>query len=240
MTRFQRYAIYAMPAGALARAGAAWLGWDAPRGRAVDHPRLEGLPRPIAEITARPRRYGLHATLKPPFRLAEGSSLAALMQDLAALCERLGPVTLEGLRLARLGGFLALVPEAESAALQALAAASVTRLDRHRAPLTEAELARRRAGKALSPAQEGHLLRWGYPHVLDQFRFHITLTGPLPPAEAEVVAAVLRPWLAPHLPRPCVIDSLCLMGEDTGGMFHLIHRYPLGAGVNLSSTATSA
>jgi hypothetical protein len=116
----------------------------------------------------------------------------------------------------------------------------VTSLDRHRAPLTEAELARRRAGKPLTQAQEENLMRWGYPHVLDEFRFHITLTGTLPRAAAEVVADVMAPHLAPHLPRPCTIDSLCLMGEADDGMFHLIHRYPLGPAIKRSNTATSA
>ena len=240
MTRFQRYAIYVMPDGPLARFGASWLGWDALAGQVVEHPVLDALPRPLAEITATPRRYGLHGTIKPPFRLAQGTSMAALMTDLARLCEGLEPVALEGLVLARLGGFLALVPEGPNDALSDLAAQAVTRLDRHRAPLSIAEQERRRARSRLSPAQEAHLARWGYPYVLDAFRFHITLTGNLPRSEAEAVRAILSAHLEPLLPRPCLIDSLCLMGEDVTGMFHLIHRYPLGAPVSRSGTATSA
>jgi putative phosphonate metabolism protein len=239
MTRFQRYAIYVMPEGPLADFGAAWLGWDALAGRAVDHPAMDPLPRPVAEITASPRKYGLHATIKPPFRLADGTTLAALMADLAALCDRLAPVTLEGLTLARLGGFLALVPEGQTTTLTTLAAKVVTTLDHHRAPLTEAELTRRRKS-TLTPAQEAHLTRWGYPYVLDQFRFHITLTSNLPRPEAEAVASILNTRLPPLLPRPFAVQSLCLMGEDTTGLFHLIHRYPLGQPVSRSSTATSA
>ncbi|MDX5413051.1 MAG: DUF1045 domain-containing protein [Rhodobacterales bacterium] len=227
MTRFQRYAIYVMPDGPLADFGAAWLGWDALAGRAVDHPAMADLPRPLAEITATPRKYGFHATMKPPFRLAEDTSPAALMTDVAALCDRLQPVTLDGLKLSRLGGFLALTPEGDTSALNALAAEAVTAPDRHRAPPTAAELARRRKA-GLSPAQEENLTRWGYPHVLGEFRFHITLTGNLPRQQAETVAQHLAPHLAPLLPRPWTIDSLCLMGEDRGGLFHLIHRYPLG------------
>lgn len=239
MTRFQRYAIYVMPDGPLADFGAAWLGWDALAGRAVDHPAVDALPRPLAEITASPRKYGLHATIKPPFRLAEGTTLAALMADLAALCDRLDPVTLDGLTLARLGGFMALVPEGETTVLNTFAAEVVTALDRHRAPLTEADLARRRTA-SLTPAQDAHLTRWGYPYLLDQFRFHITLTGNLPRAEAEAVATVLETRLPPLLPRPFPVQSLCLMGEDAEGLFHLIHRYTLGQAVSRSSTATSA
>lgn len=239
MTRFQRYAIYVMPEGVLARFGADWLGWDAQAGRPTVHPKIDGLPRPLDEITATPRKYGLHATIKPPFRLAEGRPPAGLMADLAALCDRLEPVTLQGLALARLGGFLALVPEGPTDALNTMARQVVTVLDQHRAPLTEAELARRRKAR-LTPVQETLLARWGYPYVLEEFRFHITLTGNLPRPEAEAVAAALTPHLGPLLPHPFVIGSLCLMGEDGEGLFHLIHRYPLGAAATRSSTATSA
>lgn len=239
MTRFQRYAIYVIPDGPLAEFGAAWLGWDAVAGRVVEHPTIGNLPRPLPDITAAPRKYGLHATIKAPFRLAEGTTLAALMSDLAALCDRQDPVTLEGLIPARLGSFLALVPQGDTAALHALAAEVVTALDRHRAPLTEDDLARRRKS-ALTQAQEANLTRWGYPYVLDEFRFHITLTGSLPRADAEMVAATLDPCLTPLLPRPFHVQNLGLMGEDTDGLFHLIHRYPLGPAISRSNTATSA
>lgn len=241
MTQFQRYAIYVMPDGPLARFGASWLGWDALAGQPAAPPDLEmPLPRPLDEITATPRKYGFHATIKPPFRLAPDTSLGALMTDMARLCAGLEPVTLDGLVLTRLGGFLALVPQGPTEALAALAAQAVTRLDHHRAAPSQAELDKRRAGGRLTAAQDALLLRWGYPHVLEAFRFHITLTGRMPRAEAEALAKALAPHIAPLLPRPCRIDSLCLMGEDQAGMFHLIHRYPLGAPHSRSSTATSA
>ena len=47
-------------------------------------------------------------------------------------------------------------------------------------PPGAAELERRRKA-GLSAAQEKMLLRWGYPYVLDEFRFHLTLTGRLQP-----------------------------------------------------------
>lgn len=239
MRRFQRYAIYVLPQGPLARFGAAWLGWDAATGTAVPHPDIPDLPRAIAEITATPRKYGLHATIKPPFRLAPDSSMGALMDDMARLCADQPHVTLDALVPARLGSFLALVPQGPTQSLSALAEAAVTRLDRHRAPLTDDELTRRRAAN-LTPDQEALLLRWGYPYVLDAFRFHITLSGKLPKAEAEATLATLTPHLAPLLDATFIIDNLCLLGEAEDGMFHLIHRYPLGAAASRSNTATSA
>lgn len=229
MQQMKRYAIYyAPPAGAWADWAATWLGWDAERGREAPHPEIAGLPRRVEDLTATPRAYGFHATLKPPFRLADGQAAVALHRACAAMAAKLSPVGLDGLRLSRLGGFLALTPEGDATALAALAARCVADLDSFRAPPTEAEIARRNPD-ALNAHQRELLGLWGYPWVMDQFRFHMTLTGDLPEAEAEAVRAVLAPIVAPLLPRPLVIDQICLCGEDADGRFHIQHRYALSA-----------
>ena len=228
MQDYRRYAIYYAPEpGPLADFGAAWLGWDPARGAPVAHPAIDGLPAPVAELTETPRKYGFHGTVKPPFRLAEGTDAAALHAAAQDLCAARAPVRLAGLRLSRLGRFLALTPEGDAGALAALAGTVVRDLDSFRAPLTEAEIARRRPDR-LSPAQRDLLDTWGYPYVFEEFRFHLTLTGPLPDdATAAAVEAALAPVLAPILPRPFTIASLCLFGEDADGRFHLLHRYAL-------------
>ena len=76
---------------------------------------------------------------------------------------------------------------------------------------------------SLTPRQRDLLDRWGYPYVMEEFRFHLTLTDRLPDAEAPVMAA-LAAHFAPVLPRPFVIEDLCLFGEDAAGRFHLLHR----------------
>ena len=131
-----------------------------------------------------------------------------------------------GLAVRRLGRFLALRPLGDETALNALAAACVEALDPFRAPAGEAELARRRAN-GLSPAQDANLMRWGYPFVMDQFRFHITLTGRLSDDVLPEVEQALQQALTPLLPRPFTITDLALAGEAEDGQFHLIHRYTL-------------
>lgn len=229
MEQMKRFAIYyAPPAGGWAEWAAAWLGWDPAGGRDMAHPAIAGLPRPVAELTAAPRKYGFHATLKPPFRLAEGQTPEALHQACAAMTAMLAPVTLDGLRLSRLGSFLALTPEGDVTDLVALAAHCVADLDAFRAAPTAAEIARRNPD-GLNAHQRELLDLWGYPWVMDQFRFHMTLTGDLPEVEAEAVRAVLAPVVTPLVPRPLVIDQVCLFREDAGGRFHILHRYALSA-----------
>ncbi len=220
---FQRYAIYATPTGQLARLGAAWLGWDMAQGCSVDHPVIDGLD--IAKITKRPRKYGLHATIKPPMHLSTGKTEAQLTEAARAMATKISPVILDGLQIARIGGFLALTPVGNTAHLSHMANTTVETLDPFRAPASSQELARRRK-RPLSPSQEHNLAQWGYPNVMDDFGFHITLTGPL--KNAEAAAAMITPYFAPFLSSPFVIDHLTLAGEDQGGKFHSIAQLPFG------------
>jgi len=223
--QFQRYAVYyAPPASAdWARLATRWLGWDMVTG---DVPSAPDGPLDRAALTERPRRYGLHATLKPPFRLADGETVDRLADACAGLAGTLAPVALDGLAVTRLGGFLALCPEMQSTALTTLAAACVRELDAFRAPSSKAELTRRRASR-LTERQEANLKAWGYPHVMDAFRFHITLTGHVHRTQVEEVRTVLTDLLQPHLPRHVLIRDLALVGEAVDGRFHLIRRYTL-------------
>lgn len=220
---FQRYAVYYTPDGALADLGAAWLGWDIRKGAAVPHPTLDGCDVP--HLTQTPRKYGLHGTIKPPFYLAEGTTAETLGEALDTFCATLRPVQLGRLEVHALSSFVALVPTGDQTALAALAAQTVRGLDAFRAPPNAAELARRRRAN-LTPAQDQNLRDWGYPYVMDAFRFHITLTGRIRGNIAPVVAA-LRTHFAPHLTDPVIVDSLTLVGEDQSGMFHEIKRVAL-------------
>lgn len=223
---YRRYAVFVCPGGALGAFGAAWLGWDSAAGEACAHQVLPGLPLPIEAITERPRNYGFHATLKPPFRLADGAEEQALSARLGMICRDQAPITLTGLRLERIGGFLALVPEGDTARLSDLAGKVVRGLDMFRAPPGEAELDRRRQTR-LTPSQEANLVRWGYPYVMQDFRFHMTLTGSLPRAQSAGVMQVLARAIAPVLPRPYTIDRLSLLGEAEDGRFRRIADFML-------------
>lgn len=219
-----RFAVYYLPRdGALAAFGAAWLGWNAAAGEPVEQPNIPG----IVDATKTPRKYGFHATLKPPFRLANGFGLNDLAMAIDELARTTAKAESAGLEVAALGRFLALTPVGDTAGISRVAKACVTVLDRYRAPLNDTELARRRA-RPLSDRQDALLTRWGYPFVLEEFRFHMTLTGKLPKADVphwmDQVAAQ-----HPPLPEPFVLDQIALVGERADGLFELIQRYDLTA-----------
>jgi len=222
---YTRYAIYYAPPpdAPWGQFATRWLGWDINTGCECDHP---DLPLPIAEITAIPRKYGVHATLKAPFHLAGGYTRTDLEVACEDLCNTLAPVSLSGLTLTRLGRFLALCPSEPSQTLNALAARSVQELDQFRARAPAADLARRNAA-SLTPDQEANLIRWGYPYVLETFKFHITLTGKLAKPDLPRVEATLEHHLTPLLPHPLVIPDIALTGQALDGRFHLLRRFLL-------------
>nr|WP_103257144.1 DUF1045 domain-containing protein [Tabrizicola aquatica] len=224
MDQMKRYAVYyAPPEGAFADRANAWLGRDPATGTDLPQPVLPGTGDPRA-ITVEPRRYGFHGTIRAPFRPGAGVGQAQVHATLATLAAKLAPVTCDGLQVEVLDGFVALTPLGCEAALLDLGAAVVTATNALRAPLTEAEIARRRPDR-LTPRQRELLDRWGYPHVMDEFRFHLTLTDRLD--HPQPVRQALEAHFTPVLPRPFVIADLCLFGEDTSGRFHLLHRYTL-------------
>jgi hypothetical protein len=207
----------------LHRLGSAWLGRDAESGATLPQPPLPGLD--IAAITADPRGYGLHGTLKPPFRLA--TDWHAFRAEAMALAARTPPFALPPLVLAEHHGFLALLESGKSAPLQALCDACVEALDAHRAPPTPEEIARRRPERA-TPRQREHIHRWGYPYVFDEWWFHVTLSRRLTEAERAVVQPALAAHLgtAPALPRR--VTELCLFTQAApGAPFLIAERLPL-------------
>lgn len=226
MNTYSRYAVYYAPpeTSYLARFGANWLGWDAATGKPEAHPVC---PVDVATITATPRKYGFHGTLTSPLRLSDGSSPESFSDAIVELAKTVAPLQTAPLLLKQIGPFLALVPSEKSEALSALHARCVQGLIAFRAPPTDAELTKRRAN-GLTPRQDALLLKWGYPFVLEEFRFHLTLSGRLDAATAEATYDVLSDLTAPFCEDPFEVSDVALFGErEEDGQFEIIRRYPL-------------
>jgi putative phosphonate metabolism protein len=229
-----RYAAFFAPGESSAwwRFGAHWLGRDAATGAACEQPAIPGIdPESLRALTAAPRRYGFHATLKAPFALQEGTTRERLAGALARFCGARLPFQMPPLEVARVDDFLAFVPAAHETRINELAADCVRELDAFRAPAAPAELERRR-GKGLSTRQDRYLEEWGYPYVLADFRFHLTLTGSLDgvsPHHSAAVLAAAREAAAALAAEPLWFDAVCLFEEpDPAAPFRLAARFPLG------------
>jgi hypothetical protein len=205
------------------RAGCEWLQRD---------PSAPDAPAPQRAHVREPWRYGFHATLKPPIRLAEGRDDASLRDALDKLAQRTPRFAMPTLSVQWLSGFLALQPVqplSRSHPLHRLADDCVVQLDPWRSPPTPEET-QRRLKLRLDDEQQGLLQRYGYPHVLARWRFHMTLTDSLP-HDMGLRAAMQREaerHFSSALAAPLVCDAICLFVEPAPGQpFRLVQRFAL-------------
>lgn len=224
-----RYAVYFTPekSDPLTLAAQTWLGRDAFSGEAIpatDHAALAA--RDVWHHTAEPRRYGFHATLVAPFHLAADVTEQDLVQSIAGFARTCAPFQIPQLKVTRLSNFYALTPAAPCQQLDALAWSAVDHFNGLRAPLSESEI-ERRSLVGLSLRQFNYLVRYGYPYVRDEFRFHMTLTGSVSEA-ADKVEAALADHFTPIIAAPVSVDRITLFVEpERGAPFtvHSMHRF---------------
>ena len=213
-----RYALYYIPKHEtpLYSHGTALLGYDVYTGQPLPSIKAS-LPAPLADeaLTQEPARYGLHATMVAPFFLNNLTEQELLAQA-TTFCRKAASVMLPHIQLVLHRGFFALRPAQVAARertaytqLMQLAAFAVRFFHPLQAPLEEAEL-RRRGGHFLTPRQEANLTHWGYPYVLDEYEFHITLTGKINEGQESSLLFPLNTYFGALLLDGLAIDSLCV------------------------------
>jgi putative phosphonate metabolism protein len=213
-----RFAIYYAPSRASGwwDAGSAWLARDAESGASIDPPEAPALSLPLAELTTAPRRYGWHGTLVAPFRLAAHVSVADLLDVAQHWAQAQTPFALP-VEAATLGDFVAMRPATPAAddRIRALAADALRVFAPLRLAPTSAEIARRMQAP-LTERQRELLVEWGYPYVLDEFRFHMTLSNSLDHADDR---AAMVAWWHDKAQRlgPLMIDGAAIFVEPAPG-----------------------
>jgi putative phosphonate metabolism protein len=232
MAHFPRYAIYYAPAqgSSLDQFGTEMLGYDAWIGAALPFPEsvVEQVPDWRA-VSDDPRKYGFHATLKAPMALAERKTEKMLLAACAHFANTAREIPVITPVVNSISGFLAVIPEQPTGQLEQLAADAVRAFDDFRAPLTADDRARRNPSK-LTPRQVAYLDRWGYPYVMEEFRFHMTLTGRLDETRREGVLAMLRERFARLDLSELAVDRLALFRQtDARARFAIIGDWPLCA-----------
>lgn len=223
-----RYAVYFTPPkdDPLTLAAARWLGRDAFSGEELAAGQIvPGLSETLSAYhTAASRRYGFHGTIVAPFALAESAGEADLVAAFDAFCAGQNAFTIPAVGLRRLGSFLALMTSEPCAELNDLAASAVRHFDTLRAPLDEDGIARRNPER-LSERQNALLRRWGYPYVMEEFRFHMTLSGSLPADLVTPFETAARSWFAPFIDAPLAVDGLALFVEPDAGAPFTVMRH---------------
>jgi hypothetical protein len=229
---YSRYAIYytPQPGTALAAFGRSWFGRanDGVTLQAFSDDGLAGTS--FVKLAATPGRYtGLHALVRAPFAPRDGIGLDAIKTRLITFAQRRKPVATGPLTLARSGRFLVLRPVEPAPALDWLAAQCVAAFEDFAAAPGDTERAEF-ASPQLSDYQRLLLESFGDPYVLSEYRFSITLTGPLDAPHLERVSQALWPVLEEICATGVTVDGLSLFG-DAGGRtpMRLIGRYHLGA-----------
>ena len=223
-----RYAIYLAPSPdtPLWRAASRVIGRDAVTGEALPFPDITPCDAgDWAEVTAEPRRYGFHGTLKAPFELAEGCSEALLIEAAAGFAATRHGFSIADLSVSAMKSFVALTPDTRHTDLDGLAADCVVAFEPFRAPLSAAER-ERRVATLVDPAHVASVDRWGYPWVFEDFRFHMTLTGPLPESRRETVRDGLAAVLG-DVARPLAVDAISVFRQERrDGPFRVLERLP--------------
>lgn len=230
MATHPRYAIYyaAAPDTDLDRFGARLLGYDAFSGKDLPFPDgvLQMAPD-WRELTRDPRKYGFHATLKAPLSLAPGKTETEFLAACEAFANTPRPAPVIRPVVDSISGFIAVVPAEPSTELERLASDCTSEFDSFRARLTPEDRTRRNPS-ALTERQCGHLDRWGYPYVMEDFRFHMTLTGRLDAERREPVLRMLRNSFSAIGIKTLAIDGIALFRQDDAdSRFRIVSHWKL-------------
>lgn len=230
MTGFPRYAIYfaAGADSALSRFGAELLGYDAYTGDERPFPSdALRLAPDWRDVTTDPRKYGFHGTLKAPMTLASGKTETELATACAAFAGKARPIPVIRPVVDAISGFIAVIPAEPVVSLQNLAADCVRDFDSFRPSLTAEDRARRKPEK-LTERQRDYLDRWGYPYVMEEFRFHMTLTGRLDAERHGPILEMLRSRFGGLKLDTLDIDRITLFKQDDAkARFRIIGEWKL-------------
>jgi len=214
-----RFAIYYLlpPEHQLHTLASHWLGYDIHQGKII--PQAELLPEYLRlhqNQVGAALLYGFHGTLKAPFRLAKHYDVSQLIQELDQFVDEYKAFHCSDLRLTSLGHFLALSPEKTCSAMNRLADDCVKHFDPFRAPLSEQEYQKRKPHQ-LNLRQRELLGQWGYPYVLGEYRFHMTLSAQLEQKKQDELQSALQDYLAPALKNDFHVDRLYLCCQSAQG-----------------------
>lgn len=180
-----------------------------------------------AALSATPAHYGFHATLKAPFRLSVDASEEDLLSAVESLAQRQTSIDMHSLKPMMLSEFVALGFERQPSAVARLASQCVEQFESLRAPLTQEDLHKRKPD-LLNDAQRAYLFQYGYPYVMSEFCFHMTLTGRLTLDEHADYVDWLKTLYTRIVPQEPKLDRLAVYWQpDRAAAFTRLAQFPI-------------
>jgi alpha-D-ribose 1-methylphosphonate 5-triphosphate synthase subunit PhnG len=218
-----RYAVYYVPDqdSDLYRLGSSLLGYSLREGKELPMAALPGAGAP-GEYSKKASVYGFHSTVIAPFRTQRGKE--GIASAIALALSKHAPFRLAPLRLRLLNGFPALCAEGPMDGFQALEKSLLEALYPLFLPPDPESLGRR---GELNPKQLGYFWKWGYPFVLDEHRFHMTLGDP---NSSDGYIGALKNYFPASSTDALVFGKVTLCAQESpGSRFISLGDFPLGA-----------
>jgi len=186
MKKYSRYAIYYAPPkeSNLEKFGRYWFGWDPLNAKLINNKQrinyLNGFGiknlKNIDKNVLIAKKYGFHGTLIPPFKLNKNYSTNLLFKKTEDIAKKFKKFKFYKFKLKKINNFYAFVQNKKNNNINKLSNRLVRELFKFRSPLTKKEIDRRNPSK-LSKLQLNILYKWGYPYLMSEFNFHMTLAS---------------------------------------------------------------
>ncbi len=236
MKKYSRFAIYyAPPKGSvLEEFGKYWFGWDPLVAKFINNKqRINYLNRfgiknlkSIDNNILMAKKYGFHGTLIPPFKLNNNYNRKKLFKKIEVVAKKYKKFNFYKFKLKKIDNFYAFVQSKKNNNINKLSNRLVRELFKFRSPLTKKEIDRRNPSK-LSKLQLSILYKWGYPYLMSQFNFHMTLASEVSGNKLYFELKKIEKNKEIILNETNDFDKIYIFGENQKGMFENLENFSL-------------
>ncbi len=236
MKKYSRYAIYYAPPkeSSLEEFGRYWFGWDPLNAKLINNNhRINYLNRfgiknliNIDKNVLIAKKYGFHGTLIPPFKLNKNYSTNTLFKKTEEIAKKFKKFKFYKFKLKKINNFYAFVQNKKNNNINKLSNRLVRELFKFRSPLTKKEIDRRNPSK-LSKLQLNILYKWGYPYLMSEFNFHMTLASEVTGNKLYLELKKIERNKEIILNEINNFDKIYIFGENQKGMFENLENFSL-------------
>ena len=236
MKKYSRYAIYYAPpkGSSLEEFGRYWFGWDPVNAKLINNKhRINYLSRfgiknliNIDKNVLIAKKYGFHGTLIPPFKLNKNYSTNTLFKKTEEIAKKFKRFKFYKFKLKKINDFYAFVQNKKNNNINKLSNRLVRELYKFRSPLTKKEIDKRNPSK-LSKLQLNILYKWGYPYLMSEFNFHMTLASEVTGNKLYFELKKIEKNKEIILNEINNFDKIYIFGENQKGMFENLENFSL-------------